>query len=119
LFPEGIAAMPSSLSKEVFMSNTSRIAAGAAPGAHPEDGKPWWRFPHVWLVIGGPAVVVVAGFVTAYIALRAPDPVIDPDYYRHGVEINKRLSEAEKSQAPALTGRNHALTPAGDHPTDR
>lgn len=101
------------------MSNTSRTAAGAAPGAHPEDGKPWWRFPHVWLVIGGPAVVVVAGFVTAYIALRAPDPVIDPDYYRHGVEINNRLSEAEKSQAPALTGRNHALTPAGDHPTDR
>jgi hypothetical protein len=103
------------------MSHTSQSAAAArtVQGAHPEDGKSWWRFPHVWLVVGGPAVVVVAGFVTAYIALRAPDPVIDPDYYRHGVEINKRLSEAEKSRAPALTGRNHALTPVGDHPMDR
>ncbi|GGH58659.1 hypothetical protein GCM10010975_19490 [Comamonas phosphati] len=103
------------------MSHTSQSAAAvrAARSAHPEDGKPWWKFPHVWLVVGGPAVVVVAGFVTAYIAWSAPDPVIDPDYYRHGVEINKRLSEAQKSQAPALTGRNHALTPAEDHPTDR
>lgn len=20
---------------------------------HPEDGKPWWKFAHVWLVISG------------------------------------------------------------------
>ena len=45
--------------------------------------------------------------------------MIDPDYYRHGMEINQRLSESEKSLAPAVTGRNHAATPAKDHPLDR
>lgn len=60
-------------------------------------------------------MVVIAGVVTAYIAMSKPDPVIDPDYYRHGLEINQRLSE--NSLAPAITGRNHAATPAKDHPT--
>jgi uncharacterized protein len=72
--------------------------------------QPWWKFGHVWLVIAGPAIVVVAGFVTLYIALRYPDPVIDDDYYRKGLEINKTLSNPAASLAPALQGRNHAQT---------
>ncbi|MEO7941293.1 MAG: nitrogen fixation protein FixH, partial [Burkholderiaceae bacterium] len=35
--------------------------------------EPWWKFGHVWLVIAGPAIVVVAGFFTLYLALRYPD----------------------------------------------
>lgn len=101
------------------MSATSARAASAIKPKHPEDGRPWWKYAHVWLVFAGPAIVVVAGFVTAYIAMSKPDPVIDPDYYRHGIEINQRLSESQKSLAPAVTGRNHAATPAQDHPTDR
>lgn len=104
------------------MSATSASAARTASAAkpqHPEAGKPWWKFAHVWLVLAGPVIVVIAGFVTAYIAVSKPDPVIDPDYYRHGLEINQRLSESQKSLAPAITGRNHAATPAQDHPTDR
>ena len=50
--------------------------------------KPWWKFGHVWLVIAGPAVVVVASFITVYLAVTRPDPVID-DYYRKDTEINK------------------------------
>jgi len=75
--------------------------------------KPWWKYGHVWLVISGPAVVVVAGFATAYIAVRSPDPVLAEDYYRRGVDINKTLAAARsKALAPALQGRNHAATPA-------
>jgi hypothetical protein len=29
------------------------------------------------------------------------------------------VREVPKSLAPAVTGRNHAATPAQDHPTDR
>lgn len=71
---------------------------------------PWWRHGLVWLVIGGPALVVVAAVATAVIAIRYPDPVMDEDYYRHGVEINKTLEQG-KSMMPALQGRNHAATP--------
>jgi hypothetical protein len=78
---------------------------------NPVNGAlPWWRFGHVWLVIAGPAAVVVAGFVTLFIALTWPDPVVADDYYRQGVEINKTLGAQDASLAPAVLARNHAAT---------
>lgn len=70
----------------------------------PSRTKPWWRFGMVWLVIAGPAVVVVAGVVTAWIAMNGADTLVSTDYYRRGIEINKTL-------LPAVQGRNHAATP--------
>ena len=85
------------------------------PDAPPHSG-PWWKHGYMWLVVGGPLVVVVAGFVTLWLAIRTPDPVVAEDYYRRGVEINQRLQEPDKALAPALKGRNHAATPAQDQP---
>lgn len=76
-------------------------------------GAPWWKHGHVWLVISGPAVVVVAALLTAWIAVRYADPVVDANYYRHGTDINKTLA-AHRSSLPAEQGRNHANTPAED-----
>jgi uncharacterized protein len=74
--------------------------------------SPWWKFGHVWLVIAGPAVVVVASFITLYLAVTRPDPVVSEDYYLRGVEINKTLggSTVDASMAPAIQARNHAQT---------
>ncbi len=77
---------------------------------------PWWKFGYMWLVVGGPAIVVVAGFVTLWLAIRNPDPLVSKDYYRQGVEINKTLENPDASLVPALKGRNHAATPAQDKP---
>ena len=74
-----------------------------------EPKAPWWKFGHVWMVFAGPAVVVVASFITLYLAVSRPDPVVSEDYYRQGVEINKTLGN-ESSLAPALQARNHAAT---------
>ena len=71
---------------------------------------PWWKFGYVWLVIAGPAVVVVAGFFTLYLALRFPDPVVTDDSYRKGMEINQSQGASAASLAPAMQGRNHAQT---------
>lgn len=75
------------------------------------DSGPWWKYPLVWMVISGPAIVVVAGFATLWLAIRTPDPVVAGDYYRRGIEINQTLAQ-DKSLAPAQQGRNHAATPA-------
>ena len=75
---------------------------------------PWWRFPLVWMVVGGPGLVVIASFVTLWLALAQPDPVVDADYYRKGVEINRTL--ADKKLMPAMAGRNHAATPGSELP---
>ncbi len=73
------------------------------------DTKPWWRYGYVWLIIGGPLVVVIASFITLYLAITRPDAVID-DYYRKGMEINKTLKAERDSMAPAMAARNHAAT---------
>lgn len=73
---------------------------------------PWWKFGHVWLVLAGPAIVVVASFVTFYLAVTRPDPVVTEDYYRKGIDINKVQGKDANaaSLAPALQARNHAAT---------
>ena len=85
---------------------TEKIKAGSLP-----NSGPWWKFPLVWMVIAGPAIVVVAGFATLWLAIRMPDPVVAGDYYRRGIEINQTLAR-DKALAPAQQGRNHAATPA-------
>jgi hypothetical protein len=55
---------------------------------------PWYRHAMVWLVISGPAAVVVAGFATLWIAIANPDPVLTT------------------TVAPAVQARNHAASPA-------
>jgi len=84
-----------------------------------QDTKPWWHYGHVWLVLAGPIAVVIAGVITAYIAMRAPDPVLAQDYYRRGLEMNKTLAEEKARQlAPAMQTRNHVVTPvAPEAPT--
>lgn len=77
-----------------------------------EDTKPWWKFGYVWMVIGGPLVVIIASFITFYFAIKTPDPVIE-NYYVKGMEINKTLAAEElatEELAPAMKARNHAAT---------
>jgi len=56
------------------------------------------------MVLAGPAVVVVAGFITLYIAVTNPDPVLN---------VTPRTSQQERqgiTHVPAMQGRNHAAT---------
>jgi len=81
------------------------------------NNRPWWKFGLVWMIIAGPALVVIAGIATVWIAVRTPDPVVAEDYYRRGVEINKTLAaQRTKALLPALQGRNHAATPPAANP---
>ena len=64
--------------------------------------QPWWREPMLWLVVGGPALVVVASLATAVIAWRGADPVVtDP----------RVAAGADTALQPALKARNHAASP--------
>lgn len=80
------------------------------PQSAPTSSAPWWKYGHVWMVIAGPVIVVIASFITVYLAVFGKDPVVDEDYYRKGVEINKTLQDNPASLAPAVKARNHAAT---------
>lgn len=54
----------------------------------------------MWLVVGGPLTVVVAGIVTAVIAVRGADIVIEDG-----------ASARNNAEAPAVKARNHVATP--------
>ncbi len=79
------------------------------------DPRPWWRHGHMWLVVGGPAVVVVASIATLVLAIRTPDPVLAEDAYRKGVQVNKTIApEKDPARAlmPAQQGSYHAVSPS-------
>jgi hypothetical protein len=63
------------------------------------------------LVISGPAVVVVAGLITAFLAIRYPDAVIGGQEPARTLHAKAPLERGDRALAPALEGRNHAATP--------
>lgn len=67
---------------------------------------PWWSYSHVWLVIAGPALVVVASFVTLYLAMNSPNTVLDVE---PSAQAQQRAT-VDTSLAPAMLARNHAAT---------
>jgi uncharacterized protein len=77
----------------------------SAPRSAPRDemSTPWWRVGMVWLVLGGPLAVVVAGLVTAAIAVSGAEEVLTRPV--------PNPSAANAAQLPAMQGRNHAATP--------
>ena len=70
-----------------------------------QQSKPWWKFGHVWLIIAGPAVVVVASFVTLALALNSPNPMVG-----EGPHAVAPADEGESALTPAVQARNHAIT---------
>ncbi|TSE34906.1 hypothetical protein [Tepidimonas charontis] len=83
----------------------------------PAPARPWYREPYLWLVIGGPLVVVIASIVTVTIAVRNADTVLPREAAPARVAAPlEGLSEAERLQAekavlPAGVARNHVVSP--------
>ena len=71
---------------------------------------PWWRHPIMWIVVGGPALVVVASITTFFIAANGADPLVDGNAYRRGLKVHEQL-RSERALLPAQQARNHAATP--------
>lgn len=66
--------------------------------------KPWYRYKGPWLIMAGPAIVVVAGITTAMIAIHNADDLVADDYYKRGKVVNmdlKRQVAAETLQLSA------------------
>lgn len=61
--------------------------------ANPTTTKPWYRHFWPWFILALPATVVIAALATVYIAFRGADSLVDDNYYREGLAINRRLQE--------------------------
>ncbi len=68
----------------------------------------WWKSGFAWLVVGGPAAVVIASLITVYIAVNGQDPVLSHE--ENDPKPKAANIEEKNSLEPAMRARNHAAT---------
>jgi hypothetical protein len=66
---------------------------------------PWYREPWPWLLMIGPAIVVVAGLFTAWLAVSHEDALVADDYYKRGLAINQEIGREARATSLRLNAR--------------
>ena len=63
----------------------------------------WYREPWPWLLMAGPAAVVLAGSFTMFLAFRGADGLVADDYYARGLAINRDLARERRAAHDGLS----------------
>ncbi len=63
---------------------------------------PWYKHRWPWLLMLGPARVVVASSISAWLAVTRADPLVEGDYYKRGKAINQDLRRDRAATARGL-----------------
>lgn len=66
---------------------------------------PWYTHRWPWLLMLGPATVLVAGGYVAWLAAGHPDALVVDDYYKQGKAINQDLRRDRAASALGLSLR--------------
>jgi len=72
-----------------------------------EKLQPWYRQFWPWFLMAFPATAVVAGFITLRLAVNSDDGLVEDDYYKQGMAINRTLTRESAAAAAHLAGRLH------------
>ncbi len=72
-----------------------------------QPAKPWYRHRWPWLIMSGPALVVVASLLSAWLAFTRQDHMVADDYYNQGLIINQDLQRDARASALALRLETH------------
>ncbi len=78
-----------------------------------QSPKAWWSYGHVWLVISGPLLVVIASFVSAIVAFQGNDTELRAKDEAEIAAVRALQADADRRWVPAIQARNHAATPEG------
>ena len=65
----------------------------------------WTREPWPWILMSGPAAVVLAGAATIWIAFDSADGLVADDYYKRGLAINQVLGREEHARRLGVQAR--------------
>jgi hypothetical protein len=66
--------------------------------------KPGYREPWPWILAAGPAIVVVAGIATAWIAVKSNDGLVTEDYYKKGLVVNQTIAQSDRATKLGIQG---------------
>jgi len=64
---------------------------------------PWYREPWPWLLMLGPAIVVVGGLCLFWVAATTTDGLVTDDYYKQGLAINVELGRERRAVELGVT----------------
>lgn len=73
-------------------------------------GMPWYKHRWPWILMAGPLVVIVAGLVTAGLAVKSWDGLVADDYYKQGLGVNQVKT---RDQAAGQAGISAEVTRSG------
>jgi hypothetical protein len=77
------------------------------------EDKAWYQNPMVWMVIFFPAVAVVAGISTIFIAINSDDGLVVDDYYKQGLQINQVIDHDRRASELGLSALLDANSQTG------
>lgn len=66
-----------------------------SPVAQHQKTVPWYRQGWPWFLITFPAVAVVAGMITLWLAVSTSDGLVVDDYYKQGLAIQKTMERSK------------------------
>jgi hypothetical protein len=69
------------------------------------DPQPWYKERWPWILMAGPAIVVVAGIVTLFLALTSFDGMVEDDYYKKGLAVNQELRRDKVAVAQGVSAQ--------------
>ena len=69
------------------------------------ESHPWYREPWPWLLMAGPAAVIVAGVYTTVLAIKTDDGLVAEDYYKRGLAINRQLAREQNAREKNINAR--------------
>jgi hypothetical protein len=70
-----------------------------------ESARPWYKEFWPWFVMLFPASAVVGGIATYYVATQNNDGVVEDDYYKQGMTINRTLARDQAAASIGLAGQ--------------
>lgn len=77
-----------------------------------ENLTPWYRQFWPWFLIAFPLSAVLAGVATYWLAARSADGLVEDDYYKQGLAINRTLDRDHVAQRAILAAQLRT-TPQG------
>jgi hypothetical protein len=66
---------------------------------------PWYRQFWPWFLMLFPAAAVIGGIITFRMAVTSNDGVVEDDYYKKGMAINRTLARDQAAAAAGLLGQ--------------
>ena len=69
--------------------------------------QPWYRERWPWILMAGPAIVVAASLVSAWLAIRSDDGQVIDDYYKQGLAINQTLRRSDAAARLGIEAEFH------------